>query len=134
LKLHGRHLDGQNKKLLARITEVVADHPALRAKVALLVEGQGIGAPSPPRPCLRPCPNSACSPKMKSPPWRAWLRSIRGGGLEVRRASYMAVLTASRFNPILKAVYQRLRTAGKAHNVALVAVMRKPLVYLNSIL
>ena len=46
----------------------------------------------------------------------------------------MAALSASRFNPILKAVYQRLRAAGKAHKVALVAVMRKLLVYLNYLL
>jgi transposase len=46
----------------------------------------------------------------------------------------MAALTASRRNPILQVVYQRLRMAGKPHKVALVAVMRKLLVHLNSIL
>jgi len=46
----------------------------------------------------------------------------------------MAALSASRCNPILKAVYQRLRTNGKAHKVALTAVMRKLLVYLNALL
>jgi transposase len=46
----------------------------------------------------------------------------------------MAAFSASRRNPILKAVYQRLRAAGKAHKVALVAVMRKLLIHLNSIL
>jgi len=52
----------------------------------------------------------------------------------VRLALYMAAFSASRRNPILKAVYQRLRAAGKAHKVALVAVMRKLLIHLNSIL
>ncbi len=61
-------------------------------------------------------------------------RSIRGGRSAVRLALYMAALSASRCNPILKAVYRRLRLAGKAHKVALTAVMRKLLVYLNSIL
>ncbi|MCE0523799.1 MAG: hypothetical protein LV480_12905 [Methylacidiphilales bacterium] len=41
---------------------------------------------------------------------------------------------SSRCNPILKTVYQRLRAAGKAHKVALTAVMRKLLVHLNSLL
>jgi transposase len=46
----------------------------------------------------------------------------------------MSALCASRGNPILKAFYQRLRAAGKPHKVALVAVMRKLLIYLNSLL
>ena len=61
-------------------------------------------------------------------------RSIRGGRRDVRLALYMAAFSASRRNPILKAVYLRLRTAGKAHKVALTAVMRKLLIHLNSIL
>ena len=52
----------------------------------------------------------------------------------MRLALYMAALSASRCNPILKTVYLRLRAAGKAHKVALVAVMRKLLIHLNSIL
>jgi transposase len=46
----------------------------------------------------------------------------------------MASLSACRFNPILKAVYQRLRAAGKPHQLALVAVMRKLLIYLNCLI
>ena len=61
-------------------------------------------------------------------------RSIRGGRSEVRRTLYMAAFCASRRNPILKAVYQRLRKAGKAHKVALTAVMRKLLIHLNALL
>ena len=145
LKLHVRHLDGQIKKLLARIAEVVARHPALRAKVALLVEVQGVGeltasallAALPELGTLSKNEVAALAglaPFNRDSGAFRGTRSIRGGRLEVRRALYMAALTASRFNPILKAVYQRLRTAGTAHNVALVAVMRKLLVYLNSIL
>jgi transposase len=37
LKRHVRHLDGQIKKLLVRIAEVVESNPGLRAKVARLV-------------------------------------------------------------------------------------------------
>ncbi len=61
-------------------------------------------------------------------------RTIRGGRIAVRTALFMAALSASRTNPILKAFYQRLRAAGKAHKVALVAVMRKLLIHLNSLL
>lgn len=51
-----------------------------------------------------------------------------------RGVLYMAALAGIRFNPALKACYQRLRTAGKPAKVALVAVMRKLLTILNAIL
>jgi transposase len=61
-------------------------------------------------------------------------RTIQGGRADVRCALYMAALSAVRFNPILKAFYQRLVAAGKAKMTALVAAMRKLLVILNAII
>jgi transposase len=61
-------------------------------------------------------------------------RSIRGGRPEVRRALYMAAITAVQFNPVLKALYQRLLKAKKPFKVAITAVMRKLLIYLNALL
>ena len=61
-------------------------------------------------------------------------RSIGGGRPAVRKGLYMAALAALRKNPILKAVYQRLREAGKPPKLAITAVMRKLLLLLNSIL
>lgn len=61
-------------------------------------------------------------------------RSIWGGRAVVRRALYMAALTAVRHNPVLRTFYARLCTAGKPKKVALVACMRKLLVILNSML
>ncbi len=55
-----------------------------------------------------------------------------GGRSEVRCALYMAALVASRFNPVISVVYQRLRANGKPAKVALVACMRKLLVILNA--
>ena len=145
LKLHLRHLDGQIEKLLARIAEVVEATPALRAKVARLVEVQGVGALTASA-LLAALPElgtlsknevtalAGLAPFNRDSGAFRGTRSIRGGRGEVRRALYMAALSASRCNPILQAVYQRLRAAGKAHKVALVAVMRKLLVHLNSIL
>jgi transposase len=145
LKLHLRHLDGQIEKLLARIAEVVEATPALRAKVARLVEVQGVGTLTASA-LLAALPElgtlsknqvtalAGLAPFNRDSGGFRGTRSIRGGRLEVRHALYMAALSASRCNPILKAVYQRLRAAGKAHKVALTAVMRKLLVYLNSLL
>lgn len=61
-------------------------------------------------------------------------RSTQAGRAEVRRVLYMAAVTAARCNPILKAFYQRLRTAGKPAKVALTAVMRKLLCVLNKLI
>jgi len=61
-------------------------------------------------------------------------RFIQGGRNQIRRALYMAALTASRFNPHLAAFYQSLLKAGKPPKVALVAVARKLLVHLNSLI
>jgi transposase len=59
-------------------------------------------------------------------------RSIRGGRASLRASLYMSALVAARHNPVLRAFYQRLRTAGKPGKVALVAVMRKLLTILNA--
>jgi transposase len=59
-------------------------------------------------------------------------RMVWGGRARVRAALYMAALTASRYNPIIKAFYHRLCSAGKARKVALTACMRKLLIILNS--
>ena len=58
-------------------------------------------------------------------------RSIFGGRAASRSALYMAALVGARFNPVLRAFYQRLRTRGKPAKVALVACMRKLLTILN---
>lgn len=60
-------------------------------------------------------------------------RCIWGGRADVRRTLYMATLTAVRYNPALKACYQRLLASGKRKKVALVACMRKLLTMLNAI-
>jgi transposase len=59
-------------------------------------------------------------------------RSCWGGRAHVRAALYMAALTASRCNPVIREFYQRLRLAGKPAKVALVACMRKLLIILNA--
>lgn len=61
-------------------------------------------------------------------------RLISGGRAKIRHCLYMAALAASRFNPVLRAFYQRLLAQGKAKRVALVALMRKLLIILNAML
>jgi transposase len=59
---------------------------------------------------------------------------IHGGRVAVRNLFYMAAVTASRHNPILAPFYDRLIAAGKPPKVALVAVMRRLVVYANAVL
>ena len=59
-------------------------------------------------------------------------RRIHGGRFELRRTLYMAALVATRHNPVIRAHYQRLLSAGKFKKVALVACMRKLLTILNA--
>jgi len=61
-------------------------------------------------------------------------RHIGGGRPSVRCAIYMATLSAVRYEPGLKAFYQRLRSGGKRPKVALVAAMRKLVTLLNILL
>jgi transposase len=61
-------------------------------------------------------------------------RHIQGGRGAVRATIYMAALTATRYNPVLRAFYQRLRERGKPAKVALVATMRKLLTIVNAML
>ena len=61
-------------------------------------------------------------------------RAIGGGRKRVRDALYMAALNAVRRDNLIKAFYQRLRTAGKPAKLALVAVARKLLTILNAML
>ena len=61
-------------------------------------------------------------------------RSIRGGRAAVRSVLYMATLAGIRFNPVPKLFAQRLRKAGKAAKVIIVACMRKLLTLLNAML
>jgi len=61
-------------------------------------------------------------------------RVVWGGRAPVRAALYMATLVATRFNPVIRAFYQRLLAAGKPKKVALVACMRKLLTILNAMI
>ncbi len=65
--------------------------------------------------------------------WRG-KRTVWGGRGRVRAVLYMAALSATRHNPVIKAFYARLCAAGKAKKVALVACMHKLLLILNAVL
>jgi transposase len=61
-------------------------------------------------------------------------RRVWGGRAGVRAVLYMAALVATRYNPLIRAFYERLKAAGKPKKVALVACMHKLLLLCNSVL
>jgi transposase len=61
-------------------------------------------------------------------------RKTKGGRGGVRSVLYMATLTATRYNPVIRAQYQQLLKRGKLKKVALTACMRKFLTILNAMI
>lgn len=60
-------------------------------------------------------------------------RRTYGGRSKIRSALYMSILSAMKYNPLIKAMYDRLRKSGKPAKVAIVACIRKLLMILKSI-
>jgi transposase len=61
-------------------------------------------------------------------------RMIVGGRAHIRRILYMATVAAIKFNPVIRAFFQRLVAAGRPGKVAITAAMRKLLTILNAML
>lgn len=59
-------------------------------------------------------------------------RRCWGGRAGIRTTLYMATLSATRYNQVIREFYQRLVAKGKAKKVAIVACMRKLLTILNA--
>ncbi len=75
---------------------------------------------------------AGCAPHPKDSGKTIGYRSTTGGRGDVKRALFMAALSASRFNSALREFYHRLLKNGKKPMVALTAVMRKLIVILNA--
>lgn len=58
-------------------------------------------------------------------------RKVWGGRAQVRAVLYMAAVSATRSNPVIRTFYQRLIAAGKKPKVAITACMRRLLSILN---
>ena len=59
-------------------------------------------------------------------------RRIKGGRYTVRAVLYMATLSATQCNPVIKGFYNQLVAQGKHKKVALTACMRKFIIMLNA--
>lgn len=61
-------------------------------------------------------------------------RRIQGGRACIRTVLYMATLSATQCNPVIKAFYKKLVAKGKQKKVALTACMRKFITILNTMI
>lgn len=61
-------------------------------------------------------------------------QQIWGGRVRVRNALYMAVLSARRWNPTIKAFFEKLCAAGKPYKVAMIACAHKLLTIVNAVM
>jgi len=145
LNEHITWLKNQIKVLDSEIDDFINQDPDLKEKDEFLQEVQGIGKKTSAKliadvPELGRCDRKQIAALIGTAPYnhdsgyKKGQRSISGGRPDVRRILYMATLTATRSNPVIKAFYQRLLNAGKKKKVAIVACMRKLLTILNAIL
>lgn len=138
-------LEEDVKKIEKEMQELVESDPALQAKAAILTSVPGVGpilavtllSGLPELGVLNRkeiaalvgvAPLNWDSGKLRGK------RAVWGGRAHIRSVLYMAALVASRCNPVIRALYQRLCATGKPKKLALVAVMRKLLITLNAMI
>lgn len=138
-------LQKQIDQLDALVTKLSQQNPDLQQKIQRLcqlkgvstVTAQGVLAAMPELGTLnrrQAASLAGLAPRNRDSGSKEGRRYISGGRTEVRRALYMAALTASHHNPILKTFYQHLINEGKAPKLALTAVMRKLLSVMNQLI
>lgn len=142
------HIDWLNDELDdldKQIDDFIDSTPDLKEKDELLREVKGVGKKTAAKliadvPELGKADNKEIAALVGVAPYnhdsgyKKGQRSISGGRPDVRCVLYMATLSATRFNPVIKAFYDRLRKAGKKKKIAIVACMRKLLTILNAMI
>lgn len=139
-----KHLEGRVARLDRRIDAALADDPERAELMELLQSVPGVG-PGVARTLLVDLPELGhlsrreiaslvgVAPFARDSGAKRGHRKVRGGRASVRTMLYLAAMSASRFNPVLRELYDRLREAGKPPKLAFVAVARKLLTMLNAI-
>jgi transposase len=142
---HVRWLDRRLKDLDGELGELIEASPVWRVKDELLRGVPGIG-PVVSRALLAERPElgalsrqkvaalAGLAPRNHDSGKLRGRRMIGGGRAPGAGALYQAALSAARYNPRIKPLYVRLRAAGKAAKVALIACARKLLTILNAML
>ena len=135
-------LKNQLKSLDSRLAQMLAKDTANERKIEILQSVKGVGAVTIST-LIAELPELGklnrgevaklvgVAPINRDSGTKSGKRFIGGGRGQVRRVLYMATIVAIRFNPTIKAFYQRLKAQGKESKVAIVACMRKFITILN---
>ena len=124
LNEHITWLSAQRKQLEREIRNFMNDTPEVKEKKEFLCEVQGIGEKTAAKliadvPELGACDRKQIAALVGVAPYnrdsggKSGPRAISGGRPDVRCILYMATLTATRYNPVIREMYQRLLKAGK---------------------
>lgn len=145
LRSHIRYLERQLKKIEDALSDQINASPAWQEDVDLLTSVPGVGQLTAANlTILLPEIGTigrrqiaklvGVAPLSRDSGLRQGSRSIWGGRAQVRRALYMSTLVATRYNPVIAALYNRLVERGKPKKVAIVACMRKLLIISNAMI
>lgn len=142
---HIRFLQTQLGCISKTIARIIANDDAIARKHAIMQSCKGIG-PAVAATLLADFPELGIIDGRKaaamaglaplnrdSGSWRGQ-RRIGSGRASVRRALYMAALSASRHNPDIKDFYQKKKCQGKTPKQALIACARKLLLTINALI
>lgn len=144
LEAHVEWLTGQLERVDKDLTKAIEASPVWRAKDDLLRGIKGIG-PAVSRTLLAALPElgtltrqqiaslAGLAPRNRDSGKSRGKRSIGGGRCRCA-VLYLAAWSASRHNPALRAFSDRLKEAGKAGKVRMIAVARKLLTIANAVL
>ena len=143
-----RFLGREADRLQREADRLIASSPALSADRELLLSIPGVGEvtaqailaelPEPGR--LASAEKAAAFAGLAPRQYRSGssvhkrTRLSKAGNARLRKALYLPALTAIRFNPLLKALFERLVAAGKAKMAAVGACMRKLLMIAYGVL
>lgn len=145
IKKHIRWLERQLADVDEDLDDLIQTSPIWQAKSDLLREVPGVG-PNLTRTLLAELPELGTlsnkeiaalvgvAPFPRDSGVMRGKRMVWGGRAPVRCALYLSIWSASKWNPVIRVFYQRLRARGKPPKVAQVACMRKLLTILNAML
>ena len=145
IKKHIRWLERQLSDVDHDLDDLIRHSPVWRAKNDLLRDVPGVG-PNLARTLIAELPELGhlshkqiaalvgVAPFSRDSGLMKGKRMVWGGRASVRSALYLGIWSASKWNPVVRVFYQRLRAKGKPPKVAQVACMRKMLTILNAML
>ena len=140
-----KRLTRQREQIMCKMFAQIAKDEMLSKRFDLLVSIKGIGERSAlaaliRMPELGQASNrqiaalAGVAPFVRQSGKSKGMARIGGGRSRLRKSMYMAAFAAARHNPQLSQFYKRLREAGKPHNQALTAVMRKLIILANVVI